>query len=219
MRLFSYRTNYENSINYLYRTAVRDSPLLCTRSIHRTPWERRNNVADNCINSHYAIKPPARKIGYVHHCNTSLTFRGCNMIFFSASIIHRLYSICLIPKLMVTLPLVFQNLFRFTFGSHHPAAPGVLCCLLHFIGGFILFIDVNIGYLHRGTEELGEFKTMEQIVPYMDLIDYGSVVAKAQLASLTRIYSPLPSICRSRVRVLRAELTRCFNSLLCISVW
>eukprot|EP00796_Vickermania_ingenoplastis_P012706 gene12706-8668_t len=53
------------------------------------------------------------------------------------------------------------HLHRFTFGPQHPAAHGVLCCLLYFSGEFITYVDVIIGYLHRGTEKLCEYKTVE----------------------------------------------------------
>lgn len=56
-------------------------------------------------------------------------------------------------------------MYRFTFGPQHPAAHGVLCCLLYFSGEFISYIDVIIGYLHRGTEKLCEYKTVEQCLP------------------------------------------------------
>lgn len=57
------------------------------------------------------------------------------------------------------------HLYRFTFGPQHPAAHGVLCCLLYLSGEFITYIDVIIGYLHRGTEKLCEYKTVEQCLP------------------------------------------------------
>lgn len=56
-------------------------------------------------------------------------------------------------------------MYRFTFGPQHPAAHGVLCCLLYFSGEFITYVDVIIGYLHRGTEKLCEYKTVEQCLP------------------------------------------------------
>jgi len=43
--------------------------------------------------------------------------------------------------------LVLQNLYKLTFGPQHPAAHGVLCCLLYFIGEYILLVDINIGVL------------------------------------------------------------------------
>lgn len=60
------------------------------------------------------------------------------------------------------------HLYRFTFGPQHPAAHGVLCCLLYFSGEFITYVDVIIGYLHRGTEKLCEYKTVEQCLPIED---------------------------------------------------
>jgi len=58
-----------------------------------------------------------------------------------------------------------MSLYRFTFGPQHPAAHGVLCCILYFIGEFLVFIDCIIGFLHRGTEKLCEYKNIEQCLP------------------------------------------------------
>jgi NADH-quinone oxidoreductase subunit D len=62
-----------------------------------------------------------------------------------------------------------RHLYRFTFGPQHPAAHGVLCCLLYLSGEFITYIDVIIGYLHRGTEKLCEYKTIEQCLPILKI--------------------------------------------------
>ena len=115
--------------------------------------------------------------------------------------------------------LVLQNIFRFTFGPQHPAAHGVLCCLLYFIGEFILLVDINIGYLHRGVEKLSEFKSIEQVLPYFDRLDYVSVVNNEHLLvlSVEQLLRANLSIKVSYIRILMLEFTRCFNGLLCIS--
>lgn len=115
--------------------------------------------------------------------------------------------------------IIMQNLYRFTFGPQHPAAHGVLCCLLYFIGEFILLIDINIGFLHRGVEKLAEYKTIEQTLPYFDRLDYVSVVCNEHLLSLA--FENLLRCCLalrvSYVRIIIVEFTRCFNGLLCVS--
>lgn len=115
--------------------------------------------------------------------------------------------------------IILQNLFRFTFGPQHPAAHGVLCCLLYFVGEYILLLDINIGFLHRGVEKLSEFKTVEQILPYFDRLDYVSVVCNEHLLSLA--FENLLRCCLalrvSFIRMIIIEFTRCFNGLLIIS--
>lgn len=45
-------------------------------------------------------------------------------------------------------------------GPQHPASHGVLVCILYMCNEYIVFNDVQIGYLHRGSEKLIEFKTV-----------------------------------------------------------
>lgn len=47
----------------------------------------------------------------------------------------------------------------------HPASHGVLCCLIGFVLDFVVVLDLVLGYLHRGTEKLCEFKSLEQALP------------------------------------------------------
>nr|QMU23866.1 putative NADH dehydrogenase subunit 7 [Trypanosoma lewisi] len=120
---------------------------------------------------------------------------------------------------MIFFFVVFVHLYRFTFGPQHPAAHGVLCCLLYFCGEFIVYIDCIIGYLHRGTEKLCEYKSIEQCLPYFDRLDYVSVCCNEHLLSLCFEY--MLRCCLSLrvafMRLLIVEFTRCFNGLLCIS--
>lgn len=105
------------------------------------------------------------------------------------------------------------------FGPQHPAAHGVLCCIIFLKGEFISFVEVVIGYLHRGTEKLCEYKTIEQALPYFDRLDYVSVVCNEHLLALNfeLLLRCSLSIRISSLRVLMCEFTRCFNGLLCVS--
>jgi len=82
-----------------------------------------------------------------------------------------------------------------------------------------MYIDVIIGYLHRGTEKLCEYKTIEQCLPYFDRLDYVSVVCNEHLLTLSFEY--MLRVCLAIrcafIRILMCEFTRCFNGLLCIS--
>ena len=53
---------------------------------------------------------------------------------------------------------MYLNFYRFAFGPQHPASHGVLTCLLFLSNEYIIFSDMIIGYLHRGTEKLCEYK-------------------------------------------------------------
>merc|ERR1711881_317799 len=78
--------------------------------------------------------------------------------------------------------------YRFAFGPQHPASHGVLTLILYLCNEFLLFIDLHIGYLHRGTEKLIEFKSFDAIIPYLDRLDYVSVVYNEHMFTLAFEY-------------------------------
>ncbi len=77
-------------------------------------------------------------------------------------------------------------------GPQHPSTHGVLRVILKLDGEIITECDPVIGYLHRGTEKLGEAHRYAQIVPWTDRTDYvaapmnnlGVVLAMEKLAGL-----------------------------------
>jgi NADH-quinone oxidoreductase subunit D len=66
--------------------------------------------------------------------------------------------------------------YTMNFGPQHPAAHGVLRLVLELDGEVIERADPHIGLLHRATEKLAEHKTFIQSVPYMDRLDYVSMM-------------------------------------------
>lgn len=48
----------------------------------------------------------------------------------------------------------------------------------------VMSADPHIGLLHRGTEKLMEYKTYTQALPYMDRLDYVSMMCNEQCYSL-----------------------------------
>ena len=67
--------------------------------------------------------------------------------------------------------------YTMNFGPQHPAAHGVLRLVLELDGEVVQRADPHIGLLHRGTEKLAETRTFLQSVPYMDRLDYVSMMA------------------------------------------
>ena len=63
------------------------------------------------------------------------------------------------------------------FGPQHPAAHGVLRLVLEMDGEVIERADPHIGLLHRATEKLAESKHYLQSLPYMDRLDYVSMMS------------------------------------------
>jgi NADH:ubiquinone oxidoreductase subunit D len=68
--------------------------------------------------------------------------------------------------------------FTINFGPQHPAAHGVLRLVLNLDGEVIIFAEPHIGLLHRGTEKLMEEKTFMQGLPYLDRLDYVSMMRR-----------------------------------------
>ena len=102
------------------------------------------------------------------------------------------------------------------FGPQHPAAHGVLRLVLELDGEVIQRADPHIGLLHRATEKLAESKTFLQSVPYMDRLDYVSMMCNEHayvmaIEKLLKVEVPLRA---QYIRVMFDEITRILNHLL-----
>jgi NADH dehydrogenase (ubiquinone) Fe-S protein 2 len=132
--------------------------------------------------------------------------------------------------------------FLLNFGPQHPAAHGVLRLIIELIGEQVLKVDPHIGLLHRGTEKLIEYKTYLQALPYVDRLDYVSMMAQEQAFSIAverlffksfkffKTFFNMSLIAVNSVevvnsyfyymsifRVMMAEITRILNHLLAIT--
>jgi len=109
--------------------------------------------------------------------------------------------------------------YLLNFGPQHPAAHGVLRLVVELNGETIRRVDPNIGFLHRGTEKLIEYKTYLQALPYFDRLDYVSMMAQEQVYSLAveKLMNITVPIRAQYIRVLFAELTRILNHLLAVT--
>ena len=106
--------------------------------------------------------------------------------------------------------------YTINFGPQHPAAHGVLRMILELEGETIVRADPHIGLLHRGTEKLAETRTYLQALPYMDRLDYVSMMCNEQayciaVERLLGIEVPLRG---QYIRVMFAEITRILNHLM-----
>jgi NADH dehydrogenase (ubiquinone) Fe-S protein 2 len=109
--------------------------------------------------------------------------------------------------------------FKMNFGPQHPAAHGVLRLILELEGEVIKKADPHIGLLHRGTEKLMENKNYLQGLPYLDRLDYVSMMAQEHAYSLAiekllKIQVPKRA---QYIRVLFSEITRILNHLLAVT--
>lgn len=111
------------------------------------------------------------------------------------------------------------RVFTLNFGPQHPAAHGVLRLILAMKGELILHADSHLGLLHRGTEKLMEFKNSYQGSPYLDRLDYVSMMAYEHTFILLiekLLGIKLPGTL-SYFRIIFLELTRILNHILAIS--
>jgi NADH-quinone oxidoreductase subunit D len=106
--------------------------------------------------------------------------------------------------------------YTMNFGPQHPAAHGVLRLVLELDGEVIQRADPHIGLLHRATEKLAEHKTYIQSLPYMDRLDYVSMMCNehAYCLAIERLVGIEVPIRAQYIRVLFDEITRILNHLL-----
>src|SRR5258708_240176 len=103
--------------------------------------------------------------------------------------------------------------YTLNFGPQHPAAHGVLRLVLELDGEVIQRADPHIGLLHRATEKLAEHKTFLQSVPYMDRLDYVSMMCNehAYVMAIERLLGITPPLPAPYIRVMFDEGTRLLN--------
>ena len=106
--------------------------------------------------------------------------------------------------------------YTLNFGPQHPAAHGVLRLVLEMDGEVIERADPHIGLLHRATEKLAESKPYNQSIPYMDRLDYVSMMCNEHgyvraIEKLLGIEAPIRA---QYIRTMYDEITRILNHLM-----
>ena len=106
--------------------------------------------------------------------------------------------------------------YHLNFGPQHPAAHGVLRLILELDGEVVVHADPHIGLLHRGTEKLAETRTWLQTVPYLDRLDYVSMMCNehAYCLAVEKLLGVEVPIRAQYIRVMMDEVTRILNHLL-----
>ena len=106
--------------------------------------------------------------------------------------------------------------YTLNFGPQHPSAHGVLRLVLELDGEVVQRADPHIGLLHRGTEKLSEYKTYIQALPYMDRLDYVSMMCNehAYVMAIEKLAGIEVPIRAQYIRVMFSEITRILNHLL-----
>src|SRR5512136_2993739 len=106
--------------------------------------------------------------------------------------------------------------YTVNFGPQHPAAHGVLRLVLEMDGEVVQRADPHIGLLHRATEKLAETRTFLQSVPYMDRLDYVSMMCNehAYVMAIEKLLGVEVPTRAQYIRVMFDEITRLLNHLL-----
>lgn len=106
--------------------------------------------------------------------------------------------------------------YTINVGPQHPAAHGVLRLVLELDGEVVQRADPHIGLLHRGTEKLAEGKTYLQALPYLDRLDYMSMMCNehAYVLAIEKLLGVEVPERAKYIRVMFAEVTRLLNHLL-----
>ncbi len=108
--------------------------------------------------------------------------------------------------------------YTLNFGPQHPAAHGVLRLVLEMDGEVIVRSDPHIGLLHRATEKLAETKPYNQCLPYMDRLDYVSMMCNehAYCIAVERLMGIEAPERAQYIRTMFDEITRILNHLMWI---
>lgn len=106
--------------------------------------------------------------------------------------------------------------YTLNFGPQHPAAHGVLRLVLEMDGEVVQRADPHIGLLHRATEKLAENRTYLQALPYMDRLDYVSMMCNehAYVLAVEKLLGIDIPLRAKYIRVMFDEITRILNHLM-----
>ncbi len=106
--------------------------------------------------------------------------------------------------------------YTMNFGPQHPAAHGVLRLVLELDGEVVQRADPHIGLLHRATEKLAETRTFIQSVPYMDRLDYVSMMVNehAYVMAIEKLLGVQVPVRAQYIRTMFDEITRILNHLM-----
>lgn len=106
--------------------------------------------------------------------------------------------------------------YTLNFGPQHPAAHGVLRLVLEMDGEVIERADPHIGLLHRATEKLAESKPFNHTIPYMDRLDYVSMMCSEHgyVMAVEKLLGVQIPVRAKYIRTMFDEITRILNHLM-----
>ncbi len=103
-----------------------------------------------------------------------------------------------------------------SMGPQHPATHGVLRLILELDGETVVKCTPYVGYIHRGTEKLAEYRTYLSALPLTDRLDYISsmVSNEGYCVAVERLLGCAPPERAKYIRTMVAEMSRISSHLL-----
>ncbi len=105
-------------------------------------------------------------------------------------------------------------------GPSHPAMHGTLRAIAYVSGETVLGTDLEIGYLHRGVEKLGENLTYHQFIPITDRLNYCSAIANnvAYEMAVEKLMGLDIPIKAQLIRIIMTELSRIADHIVLVGI-
>jgi len=72
----------------------------------------------------------------------------------------------------MTIPTIRKDLMIVNIGRHHPSMHSVLRVIVTLDGEDVVDCELILGYLHGGTDKVGENRTIIQFLPYVTHWDH-----------------------------------------------
>lgn len=96
------------------------------------------------------------------------------------------------------------------FGPQHPSMHGVCRLLIELDGEKIVNVTPMLGYLHRSIEKICEFRSYNQVIPFLDRCDYitGLSTELAYVMAVEKLIEIAPPERAEYIRVILVELNR-----------
>jgi NADH dehydrogenase I D subunit len=106
-----------------------------------------------------------------------------------------------------------------SMGPQHPATHGVLRLVLELDGETIIKCTPYVGYLHRGTEKLAEYKTYLSALPLTDRLDYISSMCNnvGYCVAVEKLFGIEAPERAKYIRTIMAEMTRISSHIIWVA--
>jgi NADH-quinone oxidoreductase subunit D len=114
---------------------------------------------------------------------------------------------------------VESDRMRINMGPQHPSSHGVLRLEVEVGGEIVTEVIPHLGYLHRSFEKYCEKMTYQQIIPYIDRIDYISAMNNEwpYVMALEKLMDIKVPEKVEYIRVIMAELNRIANHQIAVA--